>query len=166
MVASDAGRSASGKATRLWRGVALAAALAAALVLAFAVVADGRTTHRSSGLPQGDDPVHLKPGDFSANIDNPQWPMTVGSRWVYRVVDSSDGSVQHEVIRVTAQTKLIADGIEVPAGIKIGDVDPRGPGIDPTRISDKARAVAAGVLEAVLVRRREQAPAAGQAVLR
>jgi hypothetical protein len=112
MVASDARRSTSGKATRLWRGSAFAATLAAALVLAFAVVADGSTSHRSSGLPQGNDPVHLKPGDFSANIDNPQWPMTVGSRWVYRVVDSSDGSVQHEVIRVTAQTKLIADGIE------------------------------------------------------
>ena len=112
MVASDAGRNTSGKATRLWRGAALGAALAAALVLAFAVVADGSTSHRSSGLPQGDDPVHLKPGDFSANIDNPQWPMTVGSRWVYRVVDSSDGSVKHEVIRVTAQTKRIADGIK------------------------------------------------------
>jgi xanthine dehydrogenase accessory factor len=61
---------------------------------------------------------------------------------------------------------LIADGVEVPAGIKIGDVDPRGPGIDPARISDKARAVAAGVLEAVLVRRREQAEVAGQVVLR
>lgn len=61
---------------------------------------------------------------------------------------------------------LIADGVEVPAGIKIGDVDPRGPGIDPARISDKARAVAAGVLEAVLVRRREQAQVAGQAALR
>ena len=61
---------------------------------------------------------------------------------------------------------LIADAVEVPAGIKIGDVDPRGPGIDPARISDKARAVAAGVLEAVLVRRREQAEVASQAVLR
>jgi len=37
--------------------------------------------------------------------------MTVGSRWVYRVVDSSDGSTQHEVITVTNHTKLIADGI-------------------------------------------------------
>jgi xanthine dehydrogenase accessory factor len=61
---------------------------------------------------------------------------------------------------------LIADGVEVPAGVKIGDIDPRGPGIDPTRISDKARAVAAGVLEAVLVRRREQGEAADRAVLR
>jgi xanthine dehydrogenase accessory factor len=61
---------------------------------------------------------------------------------------------------------LIADGVDVPAGSKIGDIDPRGPGIDPARISDKARAVSAGVLEAVLVHRREQAEAAGHAVLR
>jgi xanthine dehydrogenase accessory factor len=61
---------------------------------------------------------------------------------------------------------LIADGVDVLAGIKIGDIDPRGPGVDPARISDKARAVAAGVLEAVLVRRREEAEIAGEAVLR
>ncbi len=39
----------------------------------------------------------------------------------------------------------------VAAGTKLGDVDPRGAAVDPTRISDKARAIAAGVLEAVLV---------------
>jgi hypothetical protein len=111
MVAINPGRSTSGRSSKGWRGAALAAALAVSLVLAFAVVADGSTSYRSSGLPQGDDPVHLKPGDFSANIDNRQWPMTVGSRWVYRVVDSSDGSVKHEVIRATAQTELMADGI-------------------------------------------------------
>lgn len=46
---------------------------------------------------------------------------------------------------------LIHDGVEVEAGVKLGDVDPRGAGVDPSRISDKARAVAAGALEAVLV---------------
>jgi len=46
---------------------------------------------------------------------------------------------------------LLRDGVEVEAGIKLGDVDPRGRAIDPAAISDKARAVAAGVLEAVLV---------------
>lgn len=111
MLASTVGCSTSGKATRLWRISALAVSLAAASALAFAVVASGSTSHGSSGLPQGDDPVHLRPRDFSANIDNAQWPMTVGSRWVYRVVDSSDGSTQHEVIRVTKHIKLIADGI-------------------------------------------------------
>src|SRR5262245_54336559 len=92
-----------------WSAAGLALSLVAVSALSFATVATGST---SRGLSQGDDPVHLKPADFSANIDNPQWPMRVGSRWVYRVVDSSDLSVQHEVIRVTDHTKLIADGIE------------------------------------------------------
>jgi hypothetical protein len=55
--------------------------------------------------------VRLNPADFSVNIDNPQWPMTVGSRWVYRVTDMSDGSTKRQVIVVTRQTKLMADGI-------------------------------------------------------
>jgi len=45
---------------------------------------------------------------------------------------------------------LIADGVEVGEGVKVGDIDPR-EDIDPRRLSDKGRAVAAGVLEAVLV---------------
>jgi hypothetical protein len=97
------------------RNIKLAAAttvvVAAAGAVVLAVTASGGTSHRSSGLPQGDDPVHLHPASFSANIDNSRWPMTVGSRWVYRVVDTSDGSVQRDVIRVTKRTKLIADGI-------------------------------------------------------
>jgi xanthine dehydrogenase accessory factor len=44
---------------------------------------------------------------------------------------------------------LLAPGVAVASGIKLGDVDPRGRSVDPARISDKARAVAAGVLEAV-----------------
>ena len=48
----------------------------------------------------------------------------------------------------------IRDGVAVEARAKVGDVDPRGAGVDAARISDKARAVAAGVLEAVLMRRR------------
>jgi xanthine dehydrogenase accessory factor len=46
---------------------------------------------------------------------------------------------------------LIADGAWVATGVKIGDVDPRGRAVDPARVSEKGRAVAAGVLEAVLV---------------
>jgi xanthine dehydrogenase accessory factor len=44
---------------------------------------------------------------------------------------------------------LVADGTTVPKGLKIGDVDPRA-GTDWREISDKALAVAGGVLEAVL----------------
>ena len=46
---------------------------------------------------------------------------------------------------------LVADGVAVERGAKVGDIDPRGPLIDATRISDKGRAVAAGVLEAILI---------------
>jgi xanthine dehydrogenase accessory factor len=46
---------------------------------------------------------------------------------------------------------LVGDGVAVERGAKVGDIDPRGPLIDAARISDKGRAVAAGVLEAVLV---------------
>jgi xanthine dehydrogenase accessory factor len=47
---------------------------------------------------------------------------------------------------------LLADGVDVEAHTKIGDVDPRGDAVDPGRLSDKARAVGSGVLEAILVR--------------
>ena len=49
---------------------------------------------------------------------------------------------------------LLRSGVRIDAGANVGDVDPRGPGVDPARLSDKARAVAEGVLEAVLLRRR------------
>jgi xanthine dehydrogenase accessory factor len=45
---------------------------------------------------------------------------------------------------------LVREGIELPRGIKIGDIDPRCERAHCFTISDKARAVAGGVLEAVL----------------
>ena len=45
---------------------------------------------------------------------------------------------------------LVADGTLVRRGQKIGDVDPRDKAIDPFTISDKGRAVAGGVLEAIM----------------
>jgi hypothetical protein len=92
--------------------VAAGGVLAAALALGIVLAANAGTSSTSSGFPQGSEPVNLDPADFSANIDNPRWPMTVGSRWIYRVTDYSDGSVQRDVIKVTNQTKMIADGIE------------------------------------------------------
>jgi hypothetical protein len=92
--------------------VAAAGVLAAALVIGLGVAANVGASSTSSGLPRGSEPVDLDPADFSADIDNPRWPMTVGSRWVYRVTDSSDGSKMRDVIKVTDRTKMIADGIE------------------------------------------------------
>jgi hypothetical protein len=93
--------------------IRLAAAAPIVLVAAIALGL-GATANASGsgGLPQYDDPVHLNPADFSANINNKRWPMKVGSKWVYNVVDTATGHVNRDVIKVTDQTKMIADGIE------------------------------------------------------
>jgi hypothetical protein len=85
--------------------------LAVTLVMGVGVTARAGTSHRPRELPRGDDPVTLDPADFSARINSRRWPMRVGSRWIYRVTDMSDGSTERDVITVTRRTKLIADGI-------------------------------------------------------
>ena len=51
---------------------------------------------------------------------------------------------------------LLAPDIPVTEGFKVGDVDPRGEQVNENLISDKARAVAGGVLEALLLLRGQQ----------
>jgi hypothetical protein len=62
-------------------------------------------------LPQGGEPVSLNPADFSINIDNPYWPMSPGSKWVYSETDTK-GTNQKVVVKVTDKAKMIANGIE------------------------------------------------------
>jgi hypothetical protein len=57
-------------------------------------------------LPQGSEPVKLDPAQFTIQIDNPYWPMTPGSRWIYRETDGQ-GSKQRVQVTVTNQTKTI-----------------------------------------------------------
>jgi hypothetical protein len=65
----------------------------------------------SGALPQGSEKVDLNPADFSLTIDNPYWPMSPGSRWVYRETDTK-GTKEKVVIEVTNKTKMIANGIK------------------------------------------------------
>lgn len=51
---------------------------------------------------------------------------------------------------------LIKDGLSVKKSMKIGDIDPRGIVEYTTTISDKARAVGGGVLEAIMYLRKEK----------
>ena len=60
-------------------------------------------------LPTGGEPYELDPDRFSTRIDNPYWPMAVGSRWVYREVEG--GEVQRVVVTVTDRTRRIANGV-------------------------------------------------------
>jgi hypothetical protein len=62
-------------------------------------------------LPQGGESVKLDPADFSINIDNPYWPMSPGTKWVYSETDTK-GTNQKAVVEVTDKTKTIANGIE------------------------------------------------------
>ena len=64
----------------------------------------------SDALPQDGEPVELDPADFVTRIDNPYWPMSPGSRWVYRETDA-EGTVQRVEVTVTDRTKTIL-GIE------------------------------------------------------
>ena len=59
-----------------------------------------------SPLPRGGEPVDLDPAQFTSTIDNPWWPMTPGSRWIYREVDL-EGTRQRVEVTVTRQTKQI-----------------------------------------------------------
>jgi xanthine dehydrogenase accessory factor len=49
---------------------------------------------------------------------------------------------------------LLADGLSVMEGMKVGDVDPRGIRDHCFTISDKALAIGGGVLEAILLLQR------------
>jgi hypothetical protein len=65
---------------------------------------------QSSNLPVGSEPVKLDPADFTIEIDNPNWPMKPGSRWLLRET-YPDGRKQRVEITVTHRTKTVA-GIE------------------------------------------------------
>jgi hypothetical protein len=80
------------------------------LFLVLVVLAAGCGGNEKPALPQGSDPFELDPADFSSQIDNPFFPMTPGSKWVYKEKDV-DGSLNHVEITVTNRTKTIM-GIE------------------------------------------------------
>jgi hypothetical protein len=56
--------------------------------------------------PQGSEPVTLDPAQFTTRIDNRWWPMTPGSRWVYRETDGQ-GTTQRVEVTVTDRTRTI-----------------------------------------------------------
>jgi xanthine dehydrogenase accessory factor len=66
------------------------------------------------------------------------------------VVGYIDGDIPVKAPTQGLLRGLVSDGLEVREGRKIGDVDPRGSEIDPRTVSDRGRAVAGGVLEAIM----------------
>jgi hypothetical protein len=74
-------------------------------------LASATASASDANLPQGGETVKLDPADFTTNIDNPYWPMTPGSRWVYVETDT-EGAKQDVVVTITDRTKKLANGIE------------------------------------------------------
>jgi hypothetical protein len=56
---------------------------------------------QAARLPRGGEPVRLDPAQFTSRINHPYWPMTPGSRWVFR-----EGA-QRDEVTVTGKTKKI-----------------------------------------------------------
>ena len=54
--------------------------------------------------------MKLDPQDFTTRIDNRYWPMTPGSRWVYRE-DGENGHTQRVTVTVTDRTRKVAAGV-------------------------------------------------------
>jgi hypothetical protein len=95
------------------RGVALVLLVVAAT----STGAVGATASRGSNacaLPHGSERVSLDSSRFTTHITNPWWPMSPGTRLVYRETNP-DGTVQRDVVTVLATTKLVANGIRARA---------------------------------------------------
>ena len=81
---------------------------------------------------------------------------TVSKGEVIAVVETEDGVVPVEATLDGILRGLIRDGYPVNVGFKMADIDPRAEEyINCFTISDKARCIAGGVLEAILQRRGE-----------
>jgi hypothetical protein len=92
-----------------------AVALAAAVGLAACGGGSGSSAEANpaakSDLPQGSETVKIDPRDFTTRIDNPYWPLTPGSRWVYREVNPVELTAAKVVVKATKRTKQIANGV-------------------------------------------------------
>ena len=81
---------------------------------------------------------------------------TVSKGDTIAMVETEDGSVPVKATLDGILRGLIRDGYPVTVGFKIADIDPRADELDNCfTISDKARCIAGGVLEAILQRKGE-----------
>jgi hypothetical protein len=96
------------------RRTALAVTAALAAVVAAGCGSDSESGNNGSGaaadLPQGSEPVDIKPADFSPDITNPYFPMKPGTRWTYNEVEP-EGKPLKVVVTATSATKKIANGV-------------------------------------------------------
>ena len=115
----------------------------------------GRAIYRGSALPNTNIPGLV--GGFAGErvLRAPADGVFTGVKKIRDLVQEGDivGYVADEPMRATISgvlRGLLADGVEVKCGMKSGDVDPRAEVSYCDTVSDKANAVAGGVLEVIL----------------
>jgi xanthine dehydrogenase accessory factor len=116
----------------------------------------GRAIHKGGAEPDTGVPGEILGMSLERVVRSPATGVFAGGADIGSLVRSGDriGTVDGRTeVRAPIDgvvRGLIADGTAVEEGQKIGDVDPRGSKIDVATISDKGRAVAGGVLEAIM----------------
>ena len=90
--------------------------LAAIALLVPLAVGCGSTSKKAEPLPQGAESVKLDPADFSADIDNPYWPMRPGNKWIYR-----EGNARVEVTVTDKTRKIVGIDARVVHDVLIED---------------------------------------------
>ena len=115
----------------------------------------GRVFYRGSALPNTNVPGLV--GGFAGErvLRAPANGVFTGAKKIRDLVQEGDvvGYVTGVPMCATISgvlRGLLADGVEVKQGMKSGDIDPRGQVSYCDTVSDKANAVAGGVLEAIL----------------
>jgi hypothetical protein len=79
--------------------------VSAIVVAVAAVVAGAAFAPQARSQEAGGPPSLPSPSSFSSRVDNPWFPLLVGTRWVYTGVE--DGKPTRDVVTVTEQTKTI-----------------------------------------------------------
>ena len=114
----------------------------------------GRVIREGSALPNTGIPGEIG-GEtvnrvFRAPVEGIYHPKRDFGEVVYKgdIVATVDGTPVFTAISGIIRG-MLQDGVHVTPGFKCGDVDPRGTSVDYMTVSDKAMAIAGGVLEAV-----------------
>jgi xanthine dehydrogenase accessory factor len=117
----------------------------------------GTVIEEGAALPDTGVPGEVAGVSVERLLRSPTKGVFIASRVIGDVVDEGEevGTVSGQpVVAATSGIVrgLIADGVSVSEGEKVGDIDRRGREVDPGAISDKARAIGGAVLEALLSR--------------
>jgi xanthine dehydrogenase accessory factor len=111
------------------------------------------STHADSGQPDGDPRRVLRAPQTGILTAHAQIGDHLEEGQLIAEIQPKEGGEKIKIINPLKGILrgLIRPGIEVTAGMKIGDVDPRDDPMLPTLVSEKALAIGGGVLEALLV---------------